>query len=75
MLTGHIPELMIVLVLALIVFGRRRALRSLLALAGGFLLGYLPGWLWNASNGWESFLYLMPGGPAVGGEGAGAGFG
>lgn len=62
-------------VLALVVFGRRRAPRSLLALAGGFALGYLPGWLWNAGNGWESFLYLMPGGPAVGGEDSGAGLG
>ncbi len=62
-------------VLAFVVFGRRRAPSSLMALAGGFALGYLPGWLWNAGHGWESFLYLMPGGPAVGGEDAGAGLG
>src|SRR5258708_3033497 len=60
-------------VLALLVFRRRRAGRSLLALAGGFALGYLPGWLWNAGNAWESFFYLMPGGPSVGGEEAPAG--
>jgi hypothetical protein len=28
----------------------------------GFALGDLPGLLWNAANGWESFAYLVPGG-------------
>ena len=27
----------------------------------GFALGDLPGLLWNAANGWESFAYLLPG--------------
>ena len=27
----------------------------------GFALGDLPGLLWNAANGWESFAYLIPG--------------
>jgi hypothetical protein len=27
----------------------------------GFALGDLPGLLWNAANGWESFAYLVPG--------------
>src|ERR1044071_6315304 len=27
----------------------------------GFTLGDLPGLLWNAANGWESFAYLLPG--------------
>jgi hypothetical protein len=27
----------------------------------GFVLGDLPGLLWNAANGWESFAYLLPG--------------
>jgi hypothetical protein len=58
--------------LVLVAFGRRRSLPSLLALAAGFVLGYLPGLLWNAGSGWESFLYLLPGGPPVGGEGQAA---
>ena len=27
----------------------------------GFALGDLPGLVWNAANGWESFAYLVPG--------------
>jgi len=27
----------------------------------GFALGDLPGLVWNAANGWESFAYLIPG--------------
>src|SRR6185436_7159724 len=27
----------------------------------GFAAGDLPGLLWNAANGWESFAYLIPG--------------
>ena len=30
----------------------------------GFALGDLPGLLWNAANGWESFAYLIPGSAA-----------
>jgi hypothetical protein len=30
----------------------------------GFALGDLPGLLWNAANGWESFAYLVPGSAA-----------
>jgi hypothetical protein len=35
--------------------------RSLLALFAGWAIGYVPGWLWNVANGWESFHYLVPG--------------
>ena len=45
---------------------RARARRRARALAAGFALGDLPGLLWNAANGWESFRYLVPGGDAVG---------
>ncbi|HEX6736628.1 MAG TPA: glycosyltransferase family 39 protein, partial [Vicinamibacteria bacterium] len=46
--------------------GPRRAISLLPPLALGFVLGALPSLLWNAANGWESFLYLMPGGTQVG---------
>jgi hypothetical protein len=51
--------------LVLLAWGRGRAVRSVLALGGGFILGYLPGLLWNAANRWASFAYLVPGGPIV----------
>jgi hypothetical protein len=38
-----------------------RALPPLLALGGGWGLGYTPGFLWNVSNEWMSFRYLLPG--------------
>ena len=34
---------------------------SLVALAFGWAIGYVPGWLWNLANDWESFHYLVPG--------------
>jgi hypothetical protein len=37
------------------------ALRSLAATAAGWAIGYAPGWLWNATNAWQSFAYLLPG--------------
>jgi Dolichyl-phosphate-mannose-protein mannosyltransferase len=37
------------------------AARSLLAFGAGWAIGYVPGWLWNLSNDWESFHYLVPG--------------
>lgn len=46
--------------LALALAAGRRAWRILPALAAGFVLGDLPGLLWNAANGWGSFLYLVP---------------
>jgi hypothetical protein len=46
---------------------RTRAVRSLGALGLGSALGYVPGLLWNAANGWLSFRYLVPG-EARGGE-------
>jgi len=42
------------------------AARSLLALGAGSAIGYVPGWLWNAANGWASFQYLLPGEPRPG---------
>jgi hypothetical protein len=41
--------------------GRARSVASLAALALGWAVGDLPGLLWNAANGWESFHYLLPG--------------
>ncbi len=64
----HILAIMLVLPAGLLVLLRagRAAARPLLALAGGFALGYWPGLLWNATNGWESFRYLVPGLQPVG---------
>ncbi len=44
----------------------RTAWRPLSRLALGFALGDFPGLLWNAVHGWESFLYVLPGGTPVG---------
>lgn len=49
------------LAVLLVLSARRAAPRALAALAAGAAIGYLPGWLWNAANGWLSFLYLLPG--------------
>ena len=43
-----------------------RAVRSFLWLVVGLALGYAPGLVWNAANGWESLHYLLPGGQRVG---------
>ena len=61
-------------VLVFILFDGRAAFRSSPALACGWALGDAPGLLWNLANRGESFLYLLPGGPKVGGEEAGRGF-
>ena len=45
--------------LALLVAGRRRALAPAARFVAGLALGYLPGLLWNASEGWASFRYLV----------------
>jgi hypothetical protein len=39
----------------------RSALRTAPAAALGFVLGDLPGLLWNVSHDWDSFAYLVPG--------------
>jgi hypothetical protein len=44
----------------------RRGPRAGLALAAGFVCGYLPGLLWNAGHGWESLRYVIPGLQPVG---------
>ena len=44
----------------------RRAARAALPVAAGGVLGYAPGLIWNAANGWESLRYLVPGGTSVG---------
>ncbi len=54
--------------LVMLIYGRTRAWPSLLFLALGWALGYVPGLLWNAGNSWASFRYLVPGGPTEGGD-------
>jgi hypothetical protein len=49
------------LALVFLLVARAAALRSLLALGTGAAIGYVPGWLWNLANGWQSFRYLLPG--------------
>ena len=49
--------------LTCVLVARTRSARSLAALAFGWALGYAPGLLWNAGNGWLSFHYLLPGRP------------
>jgi hypothetical protein len=46
----------------------RAALAAVPRLGSGFVLGYVPGLLWNAADGWESFAYLVPGAATGGGE-------
>ena len=65
----HILAVIHTAAVVLFLLGARRAASpALVRLAGGFALGYAPGLLWNASNGGESFRYLLPGGRAVEGE-------
>jgi hypothetical protein len=45
----------------LLVESPRDALAAAPRVLLGFALGDLPGLLWNATNGWESFAYLVPG--------------
>jgi hypothetical protein len=52
--------------------GRLAATRSLLSFGAGWTIGYVPGWLWNLANDWESLHYLIPG-EARAGETGGAG--
>jgi hypothetical protein len=52
---------------------RRSALPALARLSLGLVLGSAPALLWNLAHRGESFRYLLPGGPRVGGEGAGPG--
>lgn len=56
-----------------LVLGERRV-RTFASAAVGYALGAWPALVWNAANGGESFLYLMPGGRSVGtlSEGPGA---
>jgi len=63
----HLAVLGTVFVLA----GRRRSLPSLGALGLGWILGYAPGLIWNAANGWLSFAYLVPGEARAGDPGLG----
>jgi hypothetical protein len=59
--------------LVLLLAAPRDALKSAPFAAWGFVLGDLPGLLWNARNDWRSFQYLLPGG--FGDEAAGPGLG
>jgi len=45
--------------LALLAATRLRSLRPIAAFIAGLLLGDLPALIWNATNGWESFRYLV----------------
>jgi hypothetical protein len=47
--------------LAIVLFGGRRAPRSVAAFASGWALGAAPALFWNAANGWVSFEYFVPG--------------
>jgi hypothetical protein len=60
--------------LALLAAGRRRVLGPAGRFAGGLALGYLPGLLWNAGEGWASFRYIV-GAESVGSLGEGPGVG
>jgi len=62
----HLAAIATLFVLA----GRLAALRSLLALGAGWTIGYVPGWLWNLANAWQSFEYLLPGEARTGETGA-----
>ena len=67
----HILAVIPAAAVALLMLTTRRAAPAALArMTGGFALGYAPGLIWNAANGWASFTYLWPGGPAAGGSGA-----
>jgi hypothetical protein len=46
--------------------GRLRSVPSVAALTVGSTLGYFPGLLWNVSNDWLSFHYLLPGAARTG---------
>jgi hypothetical protein len=52
--------------LAMLAWRARDGLRAVPRLAAGFALGYAPGLLWNARNGWESLRYVLPGAQPVG---------
>jgi hypothetical protein len=45
--------------------GRARALRAAPSVAMGFVMGAWPAVLWNATHGWETVRYLVPGGEGV----------
>ncbi len=47
--------------LAMVLFGLRRAARSLVLLTAGLVLGAAPALLWNAAHDWQSFEYFVPG--------------
>jgi hypothetical protein len=47
----------------------RAAVAAAARAAPGFIAGDLPGLLWNATSGWDSFAYLRPGAAARYGDG------
>jgi hypothetical protein len=59
--------------LVLLLAAPRDALRTAPHAALGFVLGDLPGLLWNAANEWRSFQYLVPGGSGEASAGPGPG--
>jgi hypothetical protein len=52
---------MVAIGIVLAAFGGRALLRSMLYLVVGWVAGFFPGLLWNATNGWFSFGYLTTG--------------
>jgi hypothetical protein len=58
--------------IALLIASPTRFLKPALALGGGFVVGDLPGLVWNARNGWASFRYLA-GAESVGDAATGPG--
>ena len=58
------------LVLLFMLVARQRATPSLLGFGSGWLVGYVPGLLWNRANEWLSFHYLVPGEARAGETGA-----
>jgi hypothetical protein len=54
--------------LVILLAAPRAALCSAPVAAAGFVLGDLPGLLWNAANQWGSFQYLVPGSTEGGGD-------
>jgi hypothetical protein len=63
----HVLALVHVLAAGLwmVLAGRERGVRASLAVAFGFVLGAWPAVLWNATHGWETVRYLVPGGEGV----------
>jgi hypothetical protein len=71
----HLLAVIPLVAVALLLLGMdfRAGLRAFSPLTAGWAVGNAPGLLWNLVHQGESFAYLLPGGPRVGGEEAGPG--